>query len=83
MTTLTVDGLEMRFGQRLIQKDVSLKVEKGCIFAVMGGSGCGKSTLLKHIVGLLAPAAGKVAYDGVDYWAADETQRNALQGKSL
>lgn len=76
---LQVSGLEMRFGTRLIQREVSFKVEKGCIFAVMGGSGCGKSTLLKHLVGLLPPVAGTVAYHGVDYWAGDEAARNALR----
>ncbi|MEJ8856897.1 ATP-binding cassette domain-containing protein [Variovorax robiniae] len=81
MALLQVDGLEMRFGQRLIQRDVSFKVEKGCIFAVMGGSGCGKSTLLKHLVGLLRPAAGAVQYDGTDYWASDEMQRNTLRSR--
>ena len=79
MAVLLVDDLEMRFGDRLIQKHVSFKVQKGCIFAVIGGSGCGKSTLLKHLVGLLTPAAGTVQHDGVDYWASDETQRNRLR----
>ena len=79
MALLAVDGLEMRFGERLIQKDVSFKVEKGTIFAIMGGSGCGKSTLLKHLVGLLPPAAGHVAYNEVDYWAATEAQRAKLR----
>ena len=79
MTLLAVDGLEMRFGDRLIQKDVSFKVEKGTIFAIMGGSGCGKSTLLKHLVGLLPPAAGHVAYNGVDYWGATDAERAKLR----
>jgi len=74
-----VDQLEMRFGERLIQTDVSFQVEKGCIFAIMGGSGCGKSTLLKHMVGLLPPAAGSVTYHGVDFWATDEAGRNELR----
>ena len=69
----------MRFGDRLIQKDVSFTVEKGCIFAIMGGSGCGKSTLLKHMIGLLPPVAGHVAYGGVDYWAATESERAKLR----
>lgn len=79
MTLLAVDGLEMRFGDRLIQKDVSFQVDKGTIFAIMGGSGCGKSTLLKHLVGLLPPAAGHVAYNGVDYWAANDAERAKLR----
>jgi phospholipid/cholesterol/gamma-HCH transport system ATP-binding protein len=81
MSLLAVDQLVMQFGDRLIQKDVSLKVEKGCIFAVMGGSGCGKSTLLKHLVGLLPPAAGTVTYDGVDFWASDDAQRTVLRSR--
>jgi phospholipid/cholesterol/gamma-HCH transport system ATP-binding protein len=76
---LAVDGLEMRFGERLIQTGVSFEVEKGTIFAIMGGSGCGKSTLLKHLVGLLPPAAGQVRYNGVDYWAADDSARAAVR----
>ena len=76
---LAVDDLEMRFGERLIQTGVSFKVEPGTIFAIMGGSGCGKSTLLKHLVGLLPPAKGCVAYHGVDYWAADEAAQSGLR----
>ena len=76
---LAVDDLEMRFGERLIQTGVSFKVEPGTIFAIMGGSGCGKSTLLKHLVGLLPPAKGCVAYHGVDYWAADEAAQSELR----
>ena len=79
MTLLAVDGLQMRFGDRLIQKDVSFTVEKGSIFAIMGVSGCGKSTLLKHMVGLLPPATGRVAYDGVDYWAASDSEQAKLR----
>ncbi len=79
MTLLAVEGLEMRFCERLIQKDVSFKVEKGTIFAIMGGSGCGKSTLLKHMIGLLPPAAGRVLYGGTDYWAATEAEQAKLR----
>ena len=79
MTLLAVDGLEMRFGDRLIQKGVSFKIDKGTIFAIMGGSGCGKSTLLKHLIGLLPPAAGHVRYNGVDYWESDEDAQSKLR----
>lgn len=76
---LTVHGLEMRLGERLIQAGVSFGVEPGRIFAIMGGSGCGKSTLLKHLIGLLQPAAGEVRYDGVDYWHSSEAERQRLR----
>src|ERR1700712_1712291 len=79
MTLLAVDGLEMRFGDRLIQTGVSFEVERGTIFAIMGGSGCGKSTLLKHLVGLLPPAKGTVKYNGVDYWKSDDEGQAKLR----
>ena len=76
---LSVENLEMRFGDKLIQSGVSFSVERGMIFAIMGVSGCGKSTLLKHMVGLLRPARGRIAYDGVDYWASDDATRTRLR----
>lgn len=76
---LEVRNLEMRFGARLIQRDVSFRVEPGTVFAIMGGSGCGKSTLLKHLIGLLAPASGHIVYRGQDYWACDERGRARLR----
>jgi phospholipid/cholesterol/gamma-HCH transport system ATP-binding protein len=79
MALLNVDGLEMRFGERLIQTGISFSVEKGTIFAIMGGSGCGKSTLLKHLVGLIEPASGHVTYDGADYWAASDDEQNRMR----
>ena len=39
MALLAVEALEMRFGDRLIQTNVSFQIEKGTIFAIMGGSG--------------------------------------------
>jgi phospholipid/cholesterol/gamma-HCH transport system ATP-binding protein len=78
---IEVQHLTMRFGERLIQRDVSFAVHAGCIFAVMGASGCGKSTLLRHMVGLLEPAAGTVLHHGVDLWHADDATRSALRSR--
>jgi phospholipid/cholesterol/gamma-HCH transport system ATP-binding protein len=75
---IEVRHLVMRYGERLIQRDVSFAVPPRCIFAVMGGSGCGKSTLLRHMVGLLEPAEGQVLHGGVDYWASDDATRAAM-----
>ncbi|MEZ5730249.1 MAG: betaine/proline/choline family ABC transporter ATP-binding protein [Burkholderiaceae bacterium] len=49
--------------------DVSLRVERGEIFCVMGLSGSGKSTLVRHINRLLEPTAGRVIVDGTDVMA--------------
>jgi phospholipid/cholesterol/gamma-HCH transport system ATP-binding protein len=78
---IEVQHLAMRFGDKLIQHDISFRVPAGCIFAVMGASGCGKSTLLRHMIGLLAPAHGRVLHGGIDYWAADNATRSALRSR--
>lgn len=45
-------------------KDVSLKVEKGDIFGVIGYSGAGKSTLIRTVNYLERPSSGRVLVDG-------------------
>ena len=47
-------------------KDVSLKVEKGEIFGIVGASGAGKSTLVRCRDLLEVPTSGEVLFDGVD-----------------
>ena len=46
--------------------DVSLSVNRGEIFCVMGLSGSGKSTLVRHFNRLLGPTAGKIQIEGTD-----------------
>jgi len=54
-----------RYGQHTVLQDVSLKVERGEIIAIIGRSGSGKSTLLRCINGLEPVQAGEVWVDGV------------------
>jgi len=75
---IRVEHLDMIFGPRVVQRNVSFTVEAGQIFVIMGGSGCGKSTMLRHMIGLVTPAAGRVLYDGVSFWDCDEAGRQAL-----
>jgi phospholipid/cholesterol/gamma-HCH transport system ATP-binding protein len=44
---------------------ITFQVERGTIFAVLGGSGSGKSTLLRYLIGLERPQAGRIDIDGV------------------
>ena len=76
---IQVQDLTMAFGDFVVQHDLNFTVDRGDIFIIMGGSGCGKSTLLRHMVGLHAPAKGKVLYSGVSYWEEDLEQRRELQ----
>jgi len=45
-------------------KDVSLEIEEGSMFALIGHNGSGKSTLLRCIAGIYQPNAGSVTVDG-------------------
>jgi phospholipid/cholesterol/gamma-HCH transport system ATP-binding protein len=75
---LALRGITLAFGPKVIQQNLSLDVQRGSIFAVMGGSGCGKSTVLKSMIGLLRPRAGTFRVQGEDYWAATEDRRTDI-----
>jgi phospholipid/cholesterol/gamma-HCH transport system ATP-binding protein len=70
-------GLTLSYGTKVILHDVNAVVQRAEVFVIMGGSGCGKSTLLRHLIGLMAPAAGEILYDGENFWAAPEEIRQA------
>ncbi len=75
---ITVRDLDMRYGERVIQRDLNFTVRAGEIFVIMGGSGCGKSTLLRHLIGLVHPARGGVLYDGESFWTAEPEAREGI-----
>jgi len=56
---------------RMLLRGVSFALEPGEVLGVIGASGAGKSTLVRHLVGVLAPAAGAVRLDDADVslWA--------------
>jgi phospholipid/cholesterol/gamma-HCH transport system ATP-binding protein len=74
-----VADLTMAYGSFVIQRDLNFTIERGEIFVIIGGSGCGKSTLLNHMVGLKAPAAGDVIYDGQSFWDAPAADQDRLR----
>lgn len=77
-THIEVRDLTMAYGDNVIQHDLSFEVMRGDVFVIMGGSGCGKSSLLRHMIGIHRPAKGKVFYDGLSYWDAEEDQQRDL-----
>jgi osmoprotectant transport system ATP-binding protein len=53
-----------RYGDAPALHSTNLTVERGKTTVLIGPSGCGKSTLLRLIIGLTAPDAGTIAFDG-------------------
>lgn len=85
MTTqehIVVSDLTISYGSFVLMHDLNFTIRKGDVFVIMGGSGCGKSTLLKVLVGLKAPSKGKVMFNGVDFWNAGPSARNAVMRHS-
>jgi branched-chain amino acid transport system ATP-binding protein len=61
---LTVDGLDLFYGDAQALAGVSLEVPRGAIVAIVGANGAGKSSLIRTIAGIEAPRAGRIAFGG-------------------
>ena len=59
---LDIEGLSAAYGRVQVLWDVSLRVEEGELFALVGANGSGKSSLLRVISGVLKPTAGSVTF---------------------
>jgi phospholipid/cholesterol/gamma-HCH transport system ATP-binding protein len=64
--SVEVAGLSKSYGSQTVLSDISLSVQPGEIFVIMGPSGSGKSVLLRHIAGLEQPSSGTVRINGFD-----------------
>ena len=61
---LSIQNIVKKFGDHAAVNNVSIDIEKGEIFALLGSSGCGKSTILKLLTGVLTPSDGSIRADG-------------------
>jgi ABC-2 type transport system ATP-binding protein len=62
---IQIENLSFGYNRKkLLYKDLTLSLEKGSIYGLLGKNGAGKSTLLKNLVGLLFPKRGTITING-------------------
>jgi len=68
-----------RFGSRKVLDNISLTIQDGETFVIIGQSGMGKTVMLRHIAGLFDPDEGDVLIDGVKMNGANRKTKEELR----
>lgn len=63
---LTVSGLSVSRGERVLFRDLGFSLASGEVLALTGANGAGKTSLLRALTGFLRPDAGTVAFGETD-----------------
>ena len=75
---LRLTGLDVAIGTVQVLRGISLEVPSGAMAGLIGRNGAGKTTLMRSIMGLLAPAAGSIEFEGSDLAAMPTHSRTSL-----
>jgi ABC-2 type transport system ATP-binding protein len=65
---IQLSNVGVRYGRRVAVEDVSLRVEPGSVYTLLGRNGAGKSSLVRCLLGQLRPQRGAVTLFGEDVW---------------
>ncbi len=76
---IEVKDLVKSFDGRMVLDGINLTVERGSVFAIMGGSGCGKTTLLRNLIGVVRPDMGEILVNGEDITTFDEARMDGYR----
>lgn len=60
MAAIELSGVTKRYGELAAVNAVSLTVEAGEIYALLGLNGAGKTTMIRMLLGMIRPTAGTV-----------------------
>jgi ABC-2 type transport system ATP-binding protein len=77
-TAIELIGVTKRFGSFTAIDDLSLRVERGEIFGLLGPNGSGKTTIINMISGLSRPTSGGVRVLGIDLLTDPRRIRRSL-----
>lgn len=64
ISKVTIEGLALARGDRLLFKGLNLALEPGRAVALRGRNGAGKTSLLRAVAGMIAPLAGQIVFEG-------------------
>lgn len=70
-------------GHTLGLRDISLSIEEGSIYVIMGLSGSGKSTLIRHFNRLIEPTSGQILVDGCDVMALGRSELEQFRQRKM
>lgn len=72
---IEIKKVSKRFDKIAAVSDVSLSIEQGQVFGLLGTNGAGKSTLLRMMAGVLKPEEGEILIDGEVVWDCVEAKQ--------
>ena len=75
---IKIDSITKTFDTVKSLDNVSLLVENGSIFGLIGSNGSGKSTLLRIMCGVYRPDCGDIFFDGVPVWENAEVKQRMV-----
>ena len=77
-TSVEMEAICAEYGEAIVLRDLSLRIEAGEIVSLLGPSGCGKTTLLRILAGLLQPSSGEVRFAGASVLRLPPERRRAV-----
>ncbi|MDA1007682.1 MAG: ABC transporter ATP-binding protein [Planctomycetota bacterium] len=66
MVPIVLDAVSKSYGSVRVVEEVSVRIEPGELFFLLGGSGCGKTTILRMIAGFLSVSSGRILFGDED-----------------
>lgn len=81
MNVIEVENLTKSFGSKHVLTGISLKIQRGESYVIIGGSGSGKSVLLKSIIGIIKPTSGVVRINGQEISETNQKEKEKIMLK--
>ena len=75
---IRIDSVTNRFDEVLSLDKVSVIIENGSIFGLIGSNGSGKSTLLRILSGVYLPTEGTITFDGLSVYENPTVKQNVV-----